>query len=47
LKVFHQPVAVFYVVAALLANCHTCLYGSETSSFFKIAPPTLEEYLDF
>ena len=27
-KVLLQPVGKFYLVAALLTNCHTCLYGS-------------------
>jgi hypothetical protein len=45
LKVFLQPVAVYYAVGALLTNCHTCLYGSQTSRYFGIAPPSLEEYL--
>ena len=29
----------------LLINCHTCLYGSVTSSFFNVEPPSLEVYL--
>ena len=32
LKVLLQPVAKYYLVAALLTNCHTCLYGSVTGS---------------
>lgn len=31
---FLQPVGKLYIVAALLANCHTCLYGSQTGQFF-------------
>lgn len=45
LRILLQPVAKYYAVGALLANCHTCLYGSVTSSFFNLDPPTLEEYL--
>ena len=45
LKVLLQPVAKYYNVGALLTNCHTCLYGSVTSSFFDLEPPKLEEYL--
>ena len=45
LKVLLQPVAKYYIVGALLTNCHTCLYGSVTSSFFDMEPPTLEQYL--
>ena len=44
-KLFLQPVAMYYLVGALLTNCHTCLYGNETSAFFGVQPPSLEEYL--
>ena len=44
-KVNLQPIACYYIVAALFTNCHTCLYGSETTSTFNCRPPTLEEYL--
>ena len=45
LKLYLQPVAKYYLVGALLTNCHTCLYGNETSSFFGVDPPVLEAYL--
>ena len=44
-KVLLQPVGKYYIVAALLTNCHTCVYGSLTTSFFNVAPPSLESYL--
>jgi nuclease HARBI1 len=44
-KIFLQPIGRMYVVAALLTNCHTCIYGSQTSMFFNCPPPTLENYL--
>ena len=44
-KVLLQPVAKYYLVASLLTNCHTCLYGSLTTTFFGVEPPTLETYL--
>ena len=44
-KVLLQPVGKYFLVAALLTNCHTCLYGSLTTSFFKCNPPSLERYL--
>ena len=34
-----------YMVGMWLTNCHTCCYGSLTSSYFDCDPPTLEEYL--
>ena len=45
LKILLQPVAKYYLVGAFLMNCHTCLYGSQTSMYFNCAPPTLEQYL--
>ena len=50
LKVLLQPVGAIYVVSALLTNCHKCLYGSQSSSFFSteehpMRTPPLEEYL--
>ena len=33
-----------YRVCALLTNARTCLYKTQTSEFFNIDPPTLEEY---
>ena len=44
-KVLLQPVGVYYRVAALLTNCHTCCYSSQTGMYFDIEPPTLEQYL--
>lgn len=45
LKLFLQPIAKYYVVATILANCHTCLYGSQTTSLFNTRAPTLQQYL--
>ena len=45
LKVLLQPVARYYFIGALLTNCHTCLYGSVTSTYFGVDPPLLETYL--
>jgi len=44
-KLFLQPVGKYYAVGSILTNCHTCLYGSLTSSFFGLEPPSLESYL--
>jgi hypothetical protein len=43
--VYLQPVGKYYAVTVLLTNCHTYMYGSETSSFFNLQPPALLEYL--
>lgn len=45
LRVLLQPVGKDYLVASILVNCHTCLYGSETSTYFNLEPPYLERYL--
>ena len=44
-KVLLQPIGKYYLVVALLTNCHTCLYCSQTSTFFSVNPPSLETYL--
>jgi hypothetical protein len=46
LKILRQPVALFYFVAVLLVNCRTCLYGNQTSEYFRLVPPVLGDYLD-
>lgn len=45
LKLLLQPVSKYYVVGVFLMNCHTCIYGSQTSSYFDCEPPSLTEYL--
>ena len=45
LKIWLVPVGQYYQLATLMANCHTCLYGSQTTQHFEVAPPSLEEYL--
>lgn len=44
-KLLLQDVENFYKVGVFFTNCHTCLYGSQTSQFFNVVPPTIEEYL--
>lgn len=39
-----QEVGSMHIVGKLLTNCHTCLYGSQTSAYFAIEPPTLETF---
>lgn len=45
LKVYHQHVGDYYKVAVILANCHTCLYGSQVCQYFDCNSPDLQEYL--
>jgi hypothetical protein len=44
LKIGLSTVGKIYSVCALLRNALTCLYGSNTSSFFQVNPPTVQEY---
>ena len=44
LKIGLSSVGKMYIVSALLQNALTCLYGNQTSTFFDLEPPTLEEY---
>ena len=41
-KVLLQPIGKYFLVASVLGNCHTCLYGSLTSTYFGVEPPSLE-----
>ena len=45
LKIFLQPVGKFYIVAGILTNCRTCVYGNQTSQYFNLMPPSLQSYL--
>ena len=44
LKIGLSQVGKMYIVAAILRNALTCLYGNETSQFFELDPPGLHEY---
>ena len=44
LKIGLSSVGKMYVICALLRNAKTCLYGNETSDFFELDPPNLEDY---
>lgn len=43
-KLFMSPIGQFYMIAALIHNCRVCLYGGQTSQYYDISPPTLEDY---
>ena len=43
-KLLLQPQKKYYIVCALLCNCHTCLKGSQIAEYFPCEPPILEEY---
>lgn len=44
LKLQLNAVGKFYIVAAILRNALTCMYYNETSRFFGLEPPTLQQY---
>ena len=45
LKVLLQPIGKYYVVGVILTNCHTCMYGCNSSNVFHLPPPNLHSYL--
>ena len=44
LKIQLSAVGKMYIVCTLLHNARCCLYGSTTSQYFEIEPPSLTEY---
>ena len=44
LKIYLSAVGRMYVTCALLHNARAILYGSTTSKYFGIDPPTIDEY---
>lgn len=45
MKLFASPVGRYFVNAAILANCHTCLNGSVVGQYFDCDPPSIHDYL--
>ena len=46
-KIGLQQVGTMYITCALLRDAISCLYGSTTSIYFNLDPPTLEEYFQY
>lgn len=44
-KILLQSVPRMYRVATILANCHTCFYGSQVARYFSLDPPHVRDYL--
>ena len=44
LKIGLSAIGKMYIVCALLTNARSCLYKSQTSTFFDVDPPLLEDY---
>ena len=47
LKIDLSSIGKMYVVCAILHNALTCLYHNQTSDFFNLEPPTLNEYFTY
>lgn len=45
MQLLKSPLVLIYFAATLLRNCHTCSYGSCSSAYFGLTPPSLESYL--
>lgn len=46
-KLLLTDIEHYYKCAVILTNCHTCLYGSQTSDYFNVQSPNLETYLQY
>ena len=46
LKIGLSSVGKMYIVCAILRNALTCLYKNQTSLYFDLEPPTLQEYFN-
>ena len=44
LKLGLSPIGDWNFTAILMANAHTCYYGSQTSDYFQCPPPSIREY---
>ena len=45
LKIKNQPLAKIVIVCHLLRNAMNTMYGSQTSLYFNLLPPTFEEWI--
>lgn len=39
-----SAVGKMYIVAAILRNALTCMYGNSTSEYFALDPPAIHDY---
>lgn len=47
MKLLSSPIGKYYMIAALLTNAHTTCYKCETSMYFKMPAPSLEEFVQY
>ena len=45
LKIKNQPLAKIVIVCMLLRNALNAMYGSQTSVYFNLLPPSFEEWI--
>lgn len=45
-KILNSPVELHFNLCVLLTNCATCLRGNNTSAYFDLDPPLLDDYLN-
>jgi len=45
MRPYMNDIARYWPVAQILTNCHTCCYGSQTSAYFQVEPPSLHVYV--
>ena len=45
LKLYEAPVGLFYIGAMLLCNLRNCFYPNQISTYFKVSPLTLDQYI--
>ena len=41
-----RPIGRYYVVACIMTNVRSCLYGNQASSYFECPRPSLNDYLN-
>ena len=45
MRLYQSPVTSYWKICALLTNCHSCCYGNQTSMYFHMPVPPLEDYV--
>jgi hypothetical protein len=45
MRPYMNDISRYWPVAQMLTNLHTCCYGSQTSTYFQVEPPSMAVYL--
>ena len=43
-RIFRSSIGIHYLVAVILTNVHSIMYGSQTQKLYNFPPPSLDEY---